>query len=65
MPDHSGKSGGASTTISLRARRVAAVQFRVKRPRKRLRVMRNHADIRRAEAGGNFGVRDDVSMVDN
>ena len=47
----------------LRARRVAAVQLRVKRPRKRLRVVRNHAHVRRAETGGNFRVRDDKAIA--
>ena len=44
-----------------RAGLVAAVQLRVNRPRKRLRVARNHAHPREIFDGGNLGVRDDVT----
>ena len=47
---------------SIRARLVATVQLRVNRPRKRLRVMRNHTHLRKIFAGGNVRVRDDVAI---
>ena len=60
MPDHSGKSGGASTTMVSAPACVAAMQFGIQRPRKRLL---RHAvldlDVGRPETGGDFRVRND------
>ena len=45
----------------LRARRVAAVQFRVNRPRKRLRIMGNHAHPGKILRRGNMRVSNDMA----
>ena len=45
-----------------RARRVAAVQLRVNRPRKRLRVMRNHAHPRKMFRRWNVRMGNDVAI---
>ena len=59
MPAHSGISG--LDDYRLRARLVAAVQLRVNRAGKRLRVVRNHAHAGKLSRGGNFGVRNHVA----
>ena len=47
----------------LRASLVATVKFRVERPRKRLRVMRNHAYAAEIFHRGNVCMRDDVAVL--
>ena len=54
MPDHSGHFRRRLNDDQLGTRRVAAMQFRVKRPRKRLRIMRHHAHVGKIPVRGNL-----------